>query len=65
MSERQHFAVVKAVKGTANPNSRHRVQMAIRPKEPVFDAVNRHARAWGVSWNEAALRLIDKGLSRR
>lgn len=65
MSDRQHFAVAKPVKGTANPAGRHRVQMAIRPKEPVFDAITRHARAWGVSWNEAALRLIDKGLARR
>ena len=65
MSERQHYAVVKSVKGTANPRGRHRVQMAIRPKKPVFDDIARHARVWGVSWNEAALRLIDKGLTSR
>jgi hypothetical protein len=71
MKEQRQHAGSEARRGPPKVSSgmkargRHadRMQIALRPKTQMYQRVALRAREWGVSWNEAALRLIDSGLA--
>lgn len=42
-----------------------RAQIALRPSTMMFRMVAAWASEWRVSWNEAALRLIEAGLNKQ
>lgn len=54
----------RAPRGTKIAASKGRLQMALRPPEHLFHLIAAWAAEWGVSWNEAAIRLIELGAAR-
>jgi hypothetical protein len=70
MTETRQYQVRPLAKGTPchqrkTQRSVKRRQIALRPSERMFENVNAWADEWGVSWNEAALRIMEDGLGQQ
>lgn len=65
-AERRFIDTARKSRGTKDDQPRRdRVQIALRPTSALFNSVMAYANARRLSWNEAALRLLEAGLKRQ